>query len=110
MKKITALFVALVLCLSLVACGGPDKQPAIDAFNTTSDAFDELVEVINANPDAFDPELVNTMIDMSGLLLEYKELLESDKEFSEEDLASMIEWFEQVQGLVEEIKVEHGIE
>ena len=37
MKKFVALILAIVLCLSLVACGGPDKQPAIDAFNAAVD-------------------------------------------------------------------------
>ena len=33
MKRVIALLLALVLSLSLVACGGPDAQPAIDAYN-----------------------------------------------------------------------------
>ena len=70
---------------------------------------EERTAAINADPEAFDPELVTTMIDMSGLLTEYKELLESDQEFSEEDLNSMIEWFATVDELMAEIKAEYGI-
>ena len=35
MRKLLTILLAAVLCLSLAACGGsgPDKQPAIDAYN-----------------------------------------------------------------------------
>ena len=53
MKKLIALALALVLCLTLVACGGeeksgPDKKPAVEEFNKTSAAFNEVSAVINA--------------------------------------------------------------
>ena len=54
MKKITSLLLVLVMCVSLVACGGVDKQPAIDAFNKASTAYDEVATIINENPDAYD--------------------------------------------------------
>jgi len=109
MKKRIALILALALCLTLAACGGPDKQPAIDAFNAASDVFDEVVDAINADIEAYPEDLVETMIDMSGLLTEYKTMLESDQEFTEEQLAEMIEWFGTVEDLMEEIKAEYGI-
>lgn len=98
MKKLVALLLALVMCLSLAACGGPDRQPAIDAFNAATDAFNEAAAKVNENLDAFTEENITDMNNMADLLEEYKNLLESDEELDEEKLEKMIEWF----GTVEE--------
>ena len=108
MKKITSLLLALIMCLSLVACGGPDRQPAMDAFNKTSKAFNEIGAVINANPDAYDQESIDTMVEMADLLNQYKEILEGDNDLSEEDLNDMIEWFGTVDEWVADVKAELG--
>ena len=52
MKKIVALLLALVMCLSLVACGGPDKQPAVDAYNKLAQNYNTFVEQENENLDS----------------------------------------------------------
>lgn len=97
MKKFFATMIAAALSLCLVACGGgTDKQPAIDAFNTANTAFTEVANKINANIDAVPEELVDVMIDMSGLLSEYKEILESDDEIPQENLDEMIAWFDEL--------------
>ena len=93
MKKLLALFTALVMCLSIVACG-VDKQPAIDAFNSANTAFTEIANAVNADPDSFDEELIDVMIEMSGLL----------SELTEEDIAAMVEWFATVEAWVDEVK------
>ena len=54
MKKLIALALALVLCLTLVACGGPDKQPPIDTFNETSAKFNAVAAKINENIELFE--------------------------------------------------------
>ena len=104
MKKMITLLLALVACAFLTACGGADKQPAIDAFNKTSDAFDEVVNLINENPDAIDQEAIDTMHDMSDLLRQHKELLESDEEIEEDKLNEMIEWYGTVDDWIGEVK------
>ncbi|MBO5352122.1 MAG: hypothetical protein J6J42_05455 [Lachnospiraceae bacterium] len=109
MKKFTALLMTLVMCVFLAACG-TDKQPAIDAFNATSSSFDQVVNAINADPGAYPEELISVMVDMSGLLTEYKELLQGDTEVTEEDLDAMIAWFAEVDGWVAEVKTEFGIQ
>lgn len=98
MKKFFSAMIAAALSLCLVACGSdaPDKQPAIDAFNTANTAFTEVANKINANIDAVPEELVDVMIDMSGLLAEYKALLESDDEIPQENLDEMIAWFDEL--------------
>ena len=107
MKKLIALALAMILCLALVACGGPDRQPAIDAFNKAKDAFNEVANTINADIEAYDPELVDAMIEMAGVLEDHKARLESDEEISQEQLDAMIEWYGTVEEWVEEYKAEY---
>lgn len=83
MKKFALLLLSLTLCFALAACGGSDtaadeqaaaddtaasttadesadssatsdKQTAIDEFNATSAAFNEVANAINADPSAFE--------------------------------------------------------
>lgn len=110
MKKFAALFIILVICLSLVACGGPDVQPAIDAFNQASNAFDEIAVTINADPNAYDPEVIDVMIEMADMLAQHKELLESGQDFTEESLNEMIAWYGDVVTWAGEVKAELGME
>ena len=109
MKKFAALFIILVICLSLVACGGPDVQPAIDAFNQASNAFDEIAVTINADPNAYDPEVIDVMIEMAETLAQHKTMLESDQDFTQEDLDEMIAWYGEVVNWAAEVKAELGI-
>lgn len=106
MKKIIALILVVVLGVSLVACGGPDKQPAIDKFNETSTAFNEVAAKINANIEMFDEEVITTMTDMANLLNEYNELLSGDQEIAQEDLDAMIAWFDEAQDWIETVRAE----
>ena len=110
MKKLIALALALVLSLSLVACGGADKQPAIDAFNKASKAFDEVATVINADPDAYAEEVIDTMIEMATVMQEHKALLESTDDIPEENLNEMIAWYGDVEAWVADVKAELGME
>jgi ABC-type glycerol-3-phosphate transport system substrate-binding protein len=109
MKKLIALMLALVMSLSLVACGGGDDtgastdtntpavettgadiQPAIDAFNAASDAFDAVANEVNANIDIYSQELIDTMIAMSDSMTETKTLLESNPELTEEKVQELV--------------------
>lgn len=110
MKKLVALLLTLVMCLSLVACGGPDKQPAIDAFNKAKDSFNEVAVEINKEPDAYAQEVIDTMVDMANLLEEHGKLLSSDEELSEEQLNEMIEWYAEVEDWVADVKADLGME
>ena len=103
-KKIVAFVLALVLSLSLVACGGVDKQPAIDAFNKTSAAFNEVAAIINADIESWDAESVEVMKEMASVLQQHGELLSSNQEISEESLAEMIAWYAEVDQWVASVK------
>lgn len=110
MKKMIAFVLALVLSLSLVACGGPDKQPAIDAFNKASTSFDAVAAVINEDPSAYAEEVINTMVEMANLLKEHKAVLESSDPIAQETLDEMIAWYGDVEAWVADVKAELGME
>ena len=109
MKKLLSLLLTLVMCLSLGACGGPDRQPAIDEFNEASTAFDALVEIINKDIEAYPQEVIDLMVEMSEALTLHKETLESDEELTEEKLNEMIEWYNVVDQWVIDLKKDLNI-
>ncbi len=83
MKKMISLLLAMAMCFSLAACGGPDKQPAIDAHNKAGTAINELSEIINADPETYADYIseMNTLVDtlnQCGEVLEGDEKLEQD--------------------------------
>lgn len=99
MKKLFALILALVMSLSLVACGGdtaeepvveePDYvQIVTDAFNNAANAFDTTANAINEDVDAYPQELIDVMNDMADALLEVKGILESEDVQLTEELAN----------------------
>ena len=110
MKKLVSLMLALVMCLSFVACGGPDKQPAIDAFNKAQASFNEVAAVINQEPDAYADDIIDVMIEMANLLNEHSAVLSDDTEISQETLDEMIAWYADVEAWVADIKAEMGME
>jgi hypothetical protein len=109
MKKIIATILLAVICLSFVACGGTDKQPAIDAFNATSQNFNELATAINADIEAYDEEVITTLTDMANLLAQYQEILSGDQEISQENLDEMIAWFADVDEWIDAVKAELSV-
>ena len=88
---------------------GTDKQAAIDAFNKASTSFNEVANAINANPDAYDQDVIDTMVEMADVLQQHKELLEGDTEIEEDKLNEMIEWYGTVEEWVSDVKAELGI-
>ena len=111
MKKLLTILLAAVLCLSLAACGGsgPDKQPAIDAYNKASADFNEVADTINANPDAYAQDVFDTMNEMADVLNQHQALLESDEDIDQEKLDQMIEWYGTVEDWVADVKEELDI-
>lgn len=91
MKKLTTLFLALMMCFSLVACGGPDRQPAIDAFNAAADAVNAAGELMNENADLFTQEDFDTMNGYVDTLNECGAVLEDDSsDLTEEQLSDLV--------------------
>lgn len=104
MKKFLALLLSIIMVMSLAACGssGPDKQPAVDAFNSASTAYDALVDKINPNIDAYPQELIDIMQEMGSALAEHKNILESDQQLTEEQIKDLTAVFGKVEAWAKE--------
>ena len=96
MNKPVSILLALVLCLSLTACGKPDKQPAIEAFNKASAAFNEVSAIINQNPEAYEESFVDTMIEWAGLLNDMKSKLDGN-DLNQDDLDKVTSYCKDVE-------------
>ena len=107
MKKLFSTLIAMAMCVSLVACGGGvDKQPAIDAFNSTNPEFAALAEEMNANIDAYSDEFVDVMIEMGESIAQVKDALEGEQELTEEQVADLVKQLEDVKGWVADVRTE----
>lgn len=105
--KLLALLLALAMAFGLTACGkNPKKDEAIDAFNKTSTAFNEVANIVNENADSMKEDDIKTFQEMSELLTTYKNLLEGDGEISDEKYDEMITWFGTVQNWISQVKTE----
>ena len=102
MKRVIALLLALVLSLSLVACGGPDKQPAVDAYNKLAQNYNTFVEQENENLDSWAEEDIEYMNQVADVNTQYGEKLESDTEFTQEQIDEMVEMFNEFNAVIEE--------
>ena len=102
MKRVIALLLALVLSLFLVACGGPDKQPAVDAYNKLAQNYNTFVEQENENLDSWAEEDIEYMNQVADVITQYGEKLESDTEFTQEQIDEMVEMFNEFNAVIEE--------
>lgn len=91
MKKLTALFMAIAMSLSLVACGGgPDKQPAIDALDKAGTAFNEVANKMNENIGMYPQDTIDELNELAGIMNEKMELLASDTDLTQEDIDAIV--------------------
>ncbi|MBE5867795.1 MAG: hypothetical protein E7293_02400 [Lachnospiraceae bacterium] len=92
MKKLFAIVLAMVMCLSLVACGGPDKQTAIDAFNSANTVYTKIAVVVNSDADFISDEDLATLLEIADGVVSYKALLESDTKLTEDQINEIVAW------------------
>lgn len=104
LRKLASLLLVTAMCLSMAACGGPDKQPAIDAHNKAVDAINEVGELINANPEEYS-ELVDQMNTLVEMMDQCGELLEGD-ELDQEALDEWVTTCNEVEQQMKEAKAE----
>ena len=110
MKKLIALVLALVLALSLVACGNTNKKLATEALEAVSKAFNELADKMNEDIGLYEDSAVEAITEIALALEENKQLLEDSKDFTQEQLNEMLTLFQSIADKVAEIKTDYGIE
>ena len=102
MKRVIALLLALVLSLSLVACGGPDKQPAVDAYNKLAQNYNTFVEQENENLASWAEEDIEYMNEIATVITEYGTKLSGGTEFTQEQIDEMVGMFNEFNAVIEE--------
>lgn len=108
MKKLIALLLALVMCLTVVACGGPDRQPAIDSYNRVCENYNKFADIANEDIEAWADEDIEFFNACATYLEEQGELLGSDAELTQEELDEMVDMFDEFNGVIEEFLAEYG--
>lgn len=105
MKKLVSLLLALSMCVFLVACGGPDKQPAIDAHNKAVVAVNALGDIINQNPEAY-ADYIDDMNELVDTLNLVADALENRDDLDQEALDEWVEMCEEVEQWAVDAKAE----
>lgn len=101
MKKLVSVLLAMILCLSLAACGGPDKQPAIDAQSRAAKLINELASVMNEEPEIF-ADYIEELEPMGTTLNECSEALKKD--LTQEELDQWVATCDEIYQRASEIK------
>lgn len=102
MKKIVTILAAMVMCLNLVACGGPDKQPALDAYNEFAENYNQFVEIGNENLSELSAEDVEFWNEVAATVNEYGTKLEDGTEFTQEEIDDMVAMFNELNDIIVE--------
>lgn len=102
MKKVITFLVAMVMCLNLFACGGPDKQPAIDAYNELVENYNKFVDYANEDLDSYTQEEVDMMNSCADVITEYGEKLDNGTELTQEEVDEIVDMFVEFNGIIEE--------
>ena len=112
MKKTLTILLAAVLCLSLVACGGgdngPDKQPAIDAYNELVENYNKFVNISNEDLSDWSQEEIDYMNSIADVITEYGNQLDGDTEFTQEQLDEIVDACNEFNGILEEYLADEG--
>lgn len=95
-KRLGTLLLIMTMLFSLAACGSVDKQPAIDAFNSASTAFDAVANKVNAQSDAYSQELIAAMNEKADTMLAYKDQLEGEEKLTKDQVTEMVQIFAEV--------------
>jgi len=109
MKKFLVIMMVALVCLSLVACGGPDMEAVSAAHTKASTAFNEVATYMNENAGAFGEEETSFMIEMAGALEDMKAMLESG-DATQEQVDEAEAWYADVYDRMTAIKEAYGIE
>ena len=81
-----------------------DMQAAIDRFNMVGSMFDATANAVNANAGAFTQEFIDSMVQMSEIMSDYKALLESDYQPTEAEYTAMMADFDLIEQWLLEVE------
>lgn len=108
MKKIIFMFLTLVMCLSLAACGGGvDASETIDTFNSINNSLTEVSTLANDNIDMMDQATVDTLTQIANTFAGYKTELESEdltQERADAILSELAAYPEQIAALKTQVE------
>lgn len=106
-KNIFAFVLVFTFIFSLTGClVNEKKEEAIEKHAAVATSFNEVATLINNNSDKINSEVISTYQEMSNLLNQYTQILESDEDLSDEKYDEMINWFKSVEDWVKETKTE----
>lgn len=105
MKKMVSLLLVIAMCFSLTACGGPDKQPAIDAHNKAGDAVNAVSDILNSDPETY-AAYIEEMIPLVDMLNECGEVLGSDDTLEQDALDEWVEVCGEIEQWAIDVKAE----
>lgn len=103
MKKLITFLAAMAMCVSLVACGGVDTQPAIDAYNTLATNYNSFVEIGNEHLDEIASEDIDFLNSVADVITEYGQKLGNGTEFTQEEVDDMVEKFNNFNDVIVEV-------
>jgi len=107
MKKLLAILMILVMCVSLVACGGADKQPAIDSYNQLATIYNTFVDISNQDLSGWTDEDIEFFNGCADVITDYGTKLETEDNFTQEEVDEMVEMFDEFRGIIEEYLEEY---
>ena len=84
------------------SCGGPDAQPAIDAYNKLAETYNTFVEQENENLDSWAEEDIEYMNEIATVITEYGTKLSGDTKFTQEQIDEMVGMFNEFNAVIEE--------
>lgn len=96
MKKISALFLAVVLVMGLTACGGPDVSKLTESYNALSKEYNAMVDVINGTEYAEDEEFVTGMNEIAEKITSVKSVIENPGDYDQDQIDELLGGIEQL--------------
>lgn len=118
MKKLCSLLLALVMCASLVACGGSDDEQLkklAEVYNQVAPIYNEAYTTAEENGWLADEQTAAELNGLSGMLSYIGSgLTEDSSKFEDADIDALIEQLEvlrpAVEELVQRVSVPYGVE
>lgn len=104
-KKVASLLLAALMCAFLAACGGPDKQPAIDAHNKAGAAVNEVGDILNSDPETY-AEYIEEMTPLVDMLNQCGEYLENNNDMEQDALDEWVTVCGDIEKWANEVKAE----